>query len=432
MGRAVSIDRIGVKLTPFSSCIMTNSDFLTRQFEIFRGEFPASDGWQIFKTESNYFMLLRELAAAEPGLVKKAEISTMVRHEVSYPEEKDAPELEIVEKHWSGDCRLNLNGEEINVRSLLYQLQAPTPFFLVAAKNFAAVESLYLRILEFDLERTKTSRLKKMRSCDTAEINLPEMSWDDVILPPEMERDIRTSVETFFRAREAYKQFNLPYKRGFIFSGPAGCGKTLTAKTIAATANTPPFLVIPGQNAEKTLASIHSVFSNAATNAPSIVLIEELDRFSDAHQPLAQVLNLLDGLNTLKGVLVIGTSNHPEKIDPALLLRPSRFDRICNFPLPDYDCRLRFLRRKAGDSFPATLLEDAAKQCAGFSMSYVQEIFASAITIALCENRRVESPDILKSIDLLKKQIRAAQQSMKEVGDLGKNMGFGSVEGQAR
>lgn len=405
---------------------MGNSDFLTRQSELFRGEFPASEGWQIFKIESNYFMLLPDLVEVEPGLVKKSLISPQVRHEISYPEAKDAPEIKIIERHWTGDYHLNWKGEDIHVRSLMYQLQVPTPYFLVAAKKFSAVEGLYLGILEFDRERTKTARQNKVVSWDTPEITLPEMTWNDVVLPEEMVSDIRTSVDTFFMAKEAYKQFGLPYKRGFIFSGPAGCGKTLTAKIILATAKKPSYLVVPGQIPEKTISSIQMAFNTAATHAPAIVLIEELDKFSDA-QHLSRVLNLIDGLDTIKGVLVIATTNHPEKIDPALLLRPSRFDRIWNFPLPDYNCRLRFLQGKANNHFPDTLLDAVAKHASGFSMSYVQEIFASAISLALSENRQVEGQDLIKSVEMLKKQIRSAQQSMKEVGDLGKNLGFSSV-----
>jgi len=241
-----------------------------------------------------------------------------------------------------------------------------------------------------------------------------------------MAEDLKAGVETFFKAREIYKQFDLPYKRGFIFSGPAGCGKTLTAKTILATMRLPSFLLTPSPSRERTMGCINWAFDAAARHAPAILLIEELEKFSDPAY-ISMVLNLMDGLSAMKGVLAIATTNYPEKIDPALLLRPSRFDRVWNFPLPDLDCRLRLLKKKANGYVNTLVLEEVARQSSGFSMAYVQEIFASAISLALREGRKVTDNDLLKSVELLKKQIKSAPATAAEVGTGDQRLGFVAV-----
>src|SRR6185312_14088076 len=90
-------------------------------------------------------------------------------------------------------------------------------------------------------------------------------------------------------------------------------------------------------------------------------------------------LNLLDGLKALSGVLVIATCNEPDKLDPALIHRPSRFDRVWRFELPKYEQRLELLRRKGDTFFSESALETAVRRSEGFSMAYVQEIVVSAL-----------------------------------------------------
>jgi ATP-dependent 26S proteasome regulatory subunit len=106
------------------------------------------------------------------------------------------------------------------------------------------------------------------------------------------------------------------------------------------------------------------------------------------------------------------------------LLRPSRFDRVWNFPLPDFDCRLRLLKKKAKSYVNDLVLEEVARQSSGFSMAYVQEVFASAISLALRDGREVMDKDMLKSVELLKKQIKSAPATAAGVGTNKQQLGF--------
>jgi hypothetical protein len=94
---------------------------------------------------------------------------------------------------------------------------------------------------------------------------------------------------------------------------------------------------------------------------PTVVLLEDLDRIIQAKDiSLSRFLNLLDGLKVLNGVLVIATCNEPDKLDPALIHRPSRFDRVWRFKRPKYEQRLELLHRKGETFFSESALETVA------------------------------------------------------------------------
>ncbi|MEI7482176.1 MAG: ATP-binding protein [Elusimicrobiota bacterium] len=402
---------------------MSNSAHFDNQIKLFRKEFPPADGWQIYKNESSFLFNIPDLLETAPESIKHSEITQNVSHESSYSEDKETPTITIKKLRWLGTYHLVWNNESITVRSLYYEDRGQYPYFLIAVKNFNALSNFYDAIIKLDLKKGKQRTKIVVQTVTGMNIPLSNVSWNNVILPPAMAEDLKAGVETFFQAREMYKQFDLPYKRGFIFSGPAGCGKTLTAKTILATMRLPSFLLTPSPSQDRTANCIHWAFDAAARHAPAILLIEELEKFSDPAY-ISMVLNLMDGLSTMKGVLAIATTNHPEKIDPALLLRPSRFDRVWNFPLPDLDCRLRLLKKKAKGYVNDLVLEEVARQSSGFSMAYVQEIFASAISLALRDGREVSDNDLLKSVELLKKQIKSAPATAAEVGTAAQCLGF--------
>jgi ATP-dependent 26S proteasome regulatory subunit len=132
---------------------------------------------------------------------------------------------------------------------------------------------------------------------------------------------------------------------------------------------------------------------------------------------LSHFLNLLDGLKTLNGVLVIATCNEPDKLDPALIHRPSRFDRVWRFDLPKYEQRLELLRRRGGTFFSESALETTARRSEGFSMAYVQEIVVSALLECAHDDQPPSDDHLLKSLDTLRMQRKEASkpgESMSE------------------
>lgn len=161
--------------------------------------------------------------------------------------------------------------------------------------------------------------------------------------------------------------------------------------------------------------------------APCIIILEDLDKIGRSI-PISLLLNTIDGLDTLRGVLIIATTNEPDKLDPALLLRPSRFDRVWTFPLPGYNERLKFLRHRRYPIVPEPILDELAQKSQGFSMAYMQEIFATALSLAMTRHRPLSDKDLLESVDILHKQIKNAQSAPESVGKIETKVGFSSSD----
>ncbi len=137
---------------------------------------------------------------------------------------------------------------------------------------------------------------------------------------------------------------------------------------------------------------------------------------------LSHVLNLLDGLKALNGVLVIATCNELDKLDPALIHRPSRFDRVWRFELPRYEQRLELLRKKGGTYFSESALETVARRSEGFPMAYVKEVVVNALLECAHDEVDPEDDYLLRSLDTLRLQRKEAAKpgdSMEERQALG-------------
>ncbi|MGW9232834.1 AAA family ATPase [Pseudorhizobium sp. NPDC055634] len=170
--------------------------------------------------------------------------------------------------------------------------------------------------------------------------------------------------------------------RGILLSGPPGTGKTLFAGALASTCNA--HLVAASvsrwQSAGHlgdTLAAMRASFSEAATRKPSILFLDELDSIGNRAtlsgrdaiywtQVVNSLLELVDGHERLDGVVVVGATNHPEAIDPALM-RSGRLDRHIRIPLPDAEARRHFARTYFGDHLMEDELVAISVATAGFS-----------------------------------------------------------------
>jgi SpoVK/Ycf46/Vps4 family AAA+-type ATPase len=107
-------------------------------------------------------------------------------------------------------------------------------------------------------------------------------------------------------------------------------------------------------------------------------------------------------------VIIIATANEPERLDPALLHRPSRFDRIWKFPLPAAEQRLALLRKRGGDYFSDDVLQEAARQSHGFTMAYVQELVVNALLECVRTENVPQDDHLLRSLDTLRSQRKSA------------------------
>jgi len=204
-----------------------------------------------------------------------------------------------------------------------------------------------MRIVQDDFEST----LREVEPSAMREvfIEVPKVTWDMVGALQRAKQEIREAVEWPIKYPEKFKKRGLTPPRGILLYGPPGTGKTLLARAIA-TESESNFISVRGPEllskwVGESEKAVREVFKKARQVAPSIIFFDELDalapmrggEFGDTHvteRVISQLLTELDGLEGLKGVVVIGATNRPDIIDPALV-RSGRFDRLVFVGPPD-------------------------------------------------------------------------------------------------
>jgi transitional endoplasmic reticulum ATPase len=254
----------------------------------------------------------------------------------------------------------------IALRRLAPSLNAPIPDHMsIIAADFAQA-----------IREVKPSVLRSV------EIESPQVSWDDIGGLNSAKQMLQESVEGALLYPELYRQTKAKAPRGILLWGPPGTGKTLLAKAIASQAHAN-FIAVNGPEllsrwvgaAEQ---SVRELFTKARQAAPCVVFIDEIDtlapergKFSGdsgvSDRVVGQLLTELDGLQACPSVLLVGATNRPEALDPALL-RAGRLDLQIKIDLPDYTSRLAILEVHNGDRPLASVnLPDWAKQTDGWN-----------------------------------------------------------------
>ncbi len=181
-------------------------------------------------------------------------------------------------------------------------------------------------------------------------IERPKVRYTDVGGLDEQIKELREVVELPLKHPEMFRELGIEPPKGVLLYGPPGCGKTLLAKAVAGESNATFISLVASELAQKFVGEgariVRELFKLARKKAPSIVLIDEIDAIAakrldvgtsgerEIHRTLTQLLAELDGFNPLDNVKVIATTNRIDILDPALL-RPGRFDRVIEIPLPD-------------------------------------------------------------------------------------------------
>lgn len=166
---------------------------------------------------------------------------------------------------------------------------------------------------------------------------------------------MREIVELPLRHPEVFTRFGIEPHSGILLYGPPGCGKTLIAKVLASESEANFYSIngpeIMNKYYGETEAKLRDIFKEAKENSPSVIFIDEIDAIAPKREEaygdvekrvVAQLLALMDGLTERGQVIVLGATNRPESIDPALR-RPGRFDREIEISVPNADGRLEIL-----------------------------------------------------------------------------------------
>jgi cell division protease FtsH len=243
-----------------------------------------------------------------------------------------------------------------------------------------------------------------------------KVRFGDVAGVDEAEEELREIVE-FLKNPRKYTSIGGRIPKGVLLVGPPGTGKTLLARAVAGEANVPFFSLSGSEFVEMFVgvgaARVRDLFGQAETKAPCIVFIDELDALGkvriqtpmgsheEREQTLNQLLAEMDGFDARKGVIIMGATNRPEVLDPALL-RPGRFDRQVLVDKPDVRGREEILRIhvKTVKIAPDVDLRVIAARTAGFAGADLANLVNEAALLAARRDKTlVEMKDFDEAID---------------------------------
>ncbi len=211
-----------------------------------------------------------------------------------------------------------------------------------------------------------------------------QASFDDLILARSLKEQIRGDFRRFLAARGSYEELGLAWRRGALFLGPPGNGKTHCLRALVRELNVPSLYVQSVKARYETEeANLKRVFERARQLRPCVLVVEDIDALVNAGNR-SFFLNQLDGFEKNVGLVVLATTNHPERIDPAILDRPSRFDRKYHFDLPAAEERSAYLalwqRKLVGKvSWSDATTEALVQRTEGFSFAYLKELMVAAL-----------------------------------------------------
>eukprot|EP01065_Artemidia_motanka_P012695 TRINITY_DN16_c2_g1_i1.p1 TRINITY_DN16_c2_g1~~TRINITY_DN16_c2_g1_i1.p1 ORF type:complete len:811 (+),score=350.05 TRINITY_DN16_c2_g1_i1:82-2514(+) len=250
-------------------------------------------------------------------------------------------------------------------------------------------------------DATKSTNPSTLR--DTAMVEIPNVTWKDIGGLESTKAELQELIQYPVQYPWKFEKFGMTPSKGVLFYGPPGCGKTLLAKAVAneCQAN---FISIKGPELltmwfGESEANVREVFDKARGAAPCVLFFDELDSIAKARggsggdaggasdRVINQILTEMDGMNAKKDVFIIGATNRPDIIDPAIM-RPGRLDQLLYIPLPDIKSRMSILKANLRKSpvAPDVSLEKVAQATHGFSGADLTAIVQRAVKLAIKES----------------------------------------------
>ncbi|HIV68407.1 MAG TPA: ATP-dependent zinc metalloprotease FtsH [Candidatus Butyricicoccus stercorigallinarum] len=241
--------------------------------------------------------------------------------------------------------------------------------------------------------------------------------FDDVAGEDEA-KELLQEIVDFLHNPQKYNEIGASMPKGALLVGPPGTGKTLLAKAVAGEADVPFFSISGSEFVEMFVgmgaAKVRDLFKQAAEKAPCIVFIDEIDAIGkkrdgqiggndEREQTLNQLLTEMDGFDGSKGVVILGATNRPESLDPALL-RPGRFDRRVPVELPDLKGREEILKVHAKKirTSPNIDFNAVARAASGASGAELANIVNEAALRAVRDGRKMASQaDLEESVEVV-------------------------------
>lgn len=308
---------------------------------------------------------------------------------------------------------------------LIYQSDGEMTRDFIFAKNDACMISFLQYVLKRKRDYIKNYVTVFTDTEEGVETEIDSITTmvnrEDVFLEETMKREIYRSIDEFFSEEgQFFKKYDIPYKRGILLYGRPGNGKTTLVKSIASSIHAP---VAYWQITEFTSSyTIKEVFKSVLKLAPLVLVIEDIDSMPASVRSV--FLNVLDGATSKEGIFIIGTTNYPEKIDPALMNRSGRFDRAYEIKVPTKELRHQYLLSKKIDQILSPEeIQEVILSTKDFSYAQLNELYTS---IAL-EWHYEQQVDVFRLCAELK-EIQKKQQKQEWEEAHSSSIGFSNLD----
>lgn len=300
------------------------------------------------------------------------------------------------------------------------------------------------------LKRVQPSAMREVM------VQVPQVRWSDVGGLDDAQMRLKEGVELPMKRPMAFKRMGIRPARGFLLYGPPGTGKTLLAKAVARESQAN-FIAVKSSDLlskwyGESEQQIAKLFARARQVAPCVIFIDELDSLVPARggglgepQVTERVVNTIlaemDGLEELQSVVVIGATNRPNLIDPALL-RPGRFDELVYVPVPKAEGRLRILQIQTAkmpladdvdlasiadraERFTGADLEDVVRRAGLFALREsldVHEVKMRHFEDALADSRATVTPEMEQEYAQMAARLKQESAALQPIGFIAPGM----------
>ncbi len=244
-------------------------------------------------------------------------------------------------------------------------------------------------------------------------IDYPDVTYASIGGLEKQIRELKESIELPFEKPAEFIKFGITPPKGVLLTGPPGTGKTMLAKAVANSTNATFLGMVGSELAQKYIGEggrmVRELFELAREKSPSIIFIDEIDSIGskrldtatsgdrEVQRTLMQLLAEMDGFDSIDDIKIIAATNRPELLDRALL-RPGRFDRILEIPLPDFESRKSIFEVHFGKMPKSKDVKiiDLSKSTEGFSGAEIKSVVVEAGIIAITSNSKVVSKNHFK------------------------------------
>lgn len=248
------------------------------------------------------------------------------------------------------------------------------------------------------------------------QVNLDEL----IELPfPEL-KEVMSSIETFWKRKDKFKEYGYAFKRGILLYGVPGGGKTsiinLLCKYLIEKLNGVVFTITDDGDLGRYSAFMPEIYRTIERERPIITVIEDIDGLCSGGSTETALINLLDGIDQMENVVYIATTNYTERLSARVLNRPNRFDRRFEVTSPNEECREIYFRHKLKENDLANIdMQKWVEHSKGLTMAHLGEIIKS---VAIMGN------DFDETITTLRQLREIPVSSNYDKGNQSQSIGF--------